>query len=48
MNRPSYLLFKKCTKCGKILHISKFCKNKEGRYGVRPDCKECHNKRSKK
>ena len=48
MNRPSYLLFKKCNKCGEILHISKFYKNKEGRYGVRPDCKECHNKRSKK
>ena len=48
MNRPSYLLFKQCSKCGEILHISKFNKNKEGRYGVRPDCKECHNKRSKK
>ena len=48
MNRPSYLLFKQCSKCGEILHISKFNKNKEGRYGVRPDCKECHNKRRNK
>ena len=41
MNKPSYLLFKKCTKCGKIKHISKFCKKKTGKYGVRPECKKC-------
>ena len=29
MNRPSYLLFKKCSKCGEILHISKFHKKQK-------------------
>ena len=48
MNRPSYLLFKKCTKCGEIKHISRFYKMKNGKHGVRPDCKECHNKMKKK
>ena len=28
MNRPSYLLFKQCSKCGEIKHISKFYKDK--------------------
>ena len=48
MNRPSYLLFKQCSKCGEILHISKFYKQKDGIYGVRGDCKECNNKRRRK
>ena len=47
MNRPSYLLFKQCSKCGKIKHISRFYKNKNGKYGVRNDCKECHKKNKK-
>ena len=41
MNRPSYLLFKKCSKCGEILHVSKFHKIKNGKYGVMKICKEC-------
>lgn len=41
-------VMKKCTKCGEVLHISKFYKRKEGKYGVRNDCKECHNKYCKK
>ena len=41
MNRPSYLLFKKCSKCGEILHVSKFHKVKNGKYGVEGACKEC-------
>ena len=48
MNRPSYLLFKKCSKCGEILHVSKFHKVKNGKYGVEGACKECrkiHNKK---
>lgn len=45
MNRPNYLLFKQCSKCGEIKHISKFYKNKNGKYGVRNDCKECHKKK---
>ena len=44
MNKPSYLLFKKCSKCGEILHVSKFNKSKSGKYGVRNDCKECRKK----
>ena len=48
MNRPSYLLFKQCSKCREILHVSKFNKSKNGKYGVRRDCKECQNKYSKK
>ena len=48
MNRPSYLLFKKCSKCGEILHVSRFYKVKNGKYGVEGACKECrkiHNKK---
>ena len=41
MNRPNYLLFKKCSKCGEILHVSKFRKIKNGKYGVMKICKEC-------
>ena len=41
-------VMKKCTKCGEIKHISKFYKSKNKRYGVRNDCKICHNKYSKK
>ena len=42
MNRPSYLLFKKCTKCGEIKHISGYSKNKGRKYGVNSYCKECN------
>lgn len=48
MNKPSYLLFKKCTKCGEIKHVSKFCKKKIGKYGVRPECKKCQYEYNKK
>ena len=41
MNRPSYLLFKQCSKCGEIKHISKFYKDKNRKYGVMKICKEC-------
>ena len=41
MNRPSYLLFKKCSKCGEILHVSRYYKDKGKKYGVRNDCKKC-------
>ena len=47
MNRPSYLLFKKCTKCGEILHVSKFYKKKDCKYGVCSYCKKCNKKRNK-
>ena len=47
MNRPSYLLFKKCTKCGEIKHISRFYKMKNGKHGVRSICKECAYKQTK-
>ena len=47
MNRPSYLLFKKCNKCGEILHVSRFHKSKSGKYGVRKICKECRKEISK-
>ena len=42
MNRPSYLLFKKCTKCGEIKHISGYSKNKGRKYGINSYCKECN------
>ena len=48
MNRPSYLLFKKCSKCGEILHVSKFHKQKDCKYGVCKVCKECKSKYKKK
>ena len=41
MNRPSYLLFKQCSECGEILHVSKFRKIKNGKDGVMKICKEC-------
>ena len=47
MNRPSYLLFKQCNKCGEILHISKFYKKQTGKYGVDSICKICRNKINK-
>lgn len=47
MNRPSYLLFKQCSKCGEILHVSKFNKLKSGKYGVEKWCKECRSKYKK-
>ena len=48
MNRPSYLLFKQCSKCKKILHIGKYCKNKGCKYGVNSYCRECKRKQAKK
>ena len=48
MNRPSYLLFKQCSKCGEILHVSRFHKSKSGKYGVRKICKECRKEISEK
>ena len=47
MNRPSYLLFKKCSKCGEILHVSRFYKRKTGKYGVISECKICYKDRNK-
>ena len=47
MNRPSYLLFKQCSKCGEIKHISKFHKKQNEKYGVRKICKECRKEKSK-
>ena len=37
---------KTCTKCSRMLPISAYHKHATGRFGVRPDCKECmHEKR---
>ena len=47
MNRPSYLLFKKCSKCGEILHVSRYYKKKSCKYGVNSYCKECQNNQNK-
>lgn len=43
MNTP--YVFKKCSKCGRWLVAStvNFHKNKDGKYGLRADCKECYN-----
>lgn len=35
---------KTCTKCGKILEIINFYKNKDNKDGYRNDCKQCKNK----
>ena len=40
-------VMKKCSKCGEILHISRFHKDKNGKYKTRPDCKECSRKYQK-
>ena len=48
MNRPSYLLFKQCSKCKKILHIGKYCKKNGCKYGVNSYCRECKRKQAKK
>ena len=44
MNRPKYLLFKKCKECNTLYHISNFHKHKLGKYGVRNICKQCRAK----
>ena len=41
-------VMRKCSKCGEILHMSKFRKNKTGKFGIRKDCKQCENKRNAK
>ena len=48
MNIP--YVFKKCNKCGKILPATTeyFRKNKDCKYGLRNDCKECNKKSDKK
>ncbi len=35
------ILMKICSKCGKEKPLSDFNKHSEGKYGVRPDCKDC-------
>ena len=40
-------VMKICSKCGEILHISRFHKDKNGKYKTRPDCKECSRKYQK-
>ena len=40
-------VMKRCTKCGEIKHISRFHKDKNGKYKTRPDCKECSRKYQK-
>ena len=37
-------VMKKCTKCGEILHISRYHKDKNCKYKVRNICKECQKK----
>ena len=44
MAKPCYLKFKICSICKNILHISKFNKNKNCKYGVSSRCKECDRK----
>ena len=35
---------KNCSKCGETKPLSEFPPQKEGRGGVRPDCRNCKNK----
>ena len=39
---------KQCTKCGKQKLLSEFYKQKDGKYGVRGDCKKCNIKYSQR
>ena len=34
-------VMKMCRKCGEVKHISKFSKQKQGKYGVQSKCKSC-------
>ena len=40
-------VMKRSSKCGEILHISRFHKDKNGKYKTRPNCKECSRKYQK-
>ena len=42
------LVYKKCTSCKKNLPLSDYWKEKEGKYGVKSQCKKCHYKYRKK
>jgi 5-methylcytosine-specific restriction endonuclease McrA len=37
-------MVKQCTRCNEVKSIDQFHKNKEGKYGLRSNCKECTNK----
>ena len=37
-------VMKKCSKCGEVLHISRYHKDKNCKYKVRNICKECQKK----
>ena len=37
-------VMKRCSKCGEILHISRYHKDKNCKYKVRNICKECQKK----
>jgi len=39
---------KTCTKCGEEKELTQFYKQKRGKYGVRPDCIDCHKEYNKK
>ena len=39
---------KRCTKCEEILHVSRFYKVKNGKYGVEGACKKCRKTHNKK
>jgi len=41
-------MWKQCTKCGKFKALWAFNKHKEGQFGLRPVCSECHCSNSKK
>ena len=36
---------KKCSKCGKIKLLNEFHKRSDRKNGIRPECKECFNKK---
>lgn len=38
---------KKCTNCGEIKPINEFYKQKDSKYGLQPECKQCNNDRAK-
>ena len=38
-------VYKTCSRCGKTKLISRFDKEKTGRYGVRGYCKNCYNRK---
>ena len=38
------VLYKECSKCGEVKHRAYFSSDRQKKYGLRSDCKECNSK----